>query len=238
MTVMARLMAVIAKTRPRTLAAVFGAFHVVIFSLAWSTAKDLAGPWYNAEISRWTYFGYLVASAALLAGLGVAIVARTNVLDRLIAVLEARAAKAPSRVAAESPSEAAPEPPPPKDRVDRDIDDLLESLSEMEATTVAEAELEEAGVEAPPPPPEASADVTVERARLEGMRWAVRAYLVGPAAVATLFLGISGAMLPGTGGFLQSYHQLNTTLILGIGYGWVGLAAYTILAILRAVRPG
>jgi hypothetical protein len=68
------------------------------------------------------------------------------------------------------------------------------------------------------------------------MRRAVRSYVAGPAALAILFLAISGAMLPGTGGFLQTYHQLNTTLILGIGYGWAGLGAYTIAAISRAVR--
>jgi len=41
-----------------------------------------------------------------------------------------------------------------------------------------------------------------------------------------VILGISGAMLPAADGMLQSYHQLNTALILGIGYGWLGVGAY------------
>ena len=75
-----------------------------------------------------------------------------------------------------------------------------------------------------------TADLLAERQRLSRARRSVRGYAAGPGIVATVFLGISGAMLPGVDAFLQSLHQLNTTLILGIAYGWLGLGVYVLAA--------
>lgn len=227
-------MVFMAKLRPRGLAVAFGGYHVLIFLLAWLQAKDLPGPWYDAAISQQVYFAYFLAAGALLAGLVGAMVARTNFLDRRIAALEGHGG--PAGGGTENPGAAVAEGAPPKDRVDKDIDDLLESLSEME-TTAVEVELEESGLGAPFRAA-APADASVARVRFEGMRRSVREYLTGPAAVALLFLGICGAMLPGTTGFLQTYHQLNTTLILAMGYGWLGLGGYVVAAVLGLLREG
>lgn len=229
-------MVFMATLRPRGLAVAFGGYHLLIFLLAWLQAKDLPGPWYDAAISQQVYFAYFLAAGALLAGLVGAMVARTNFLDRRIAAFEDRGALVPMAGGVENPGEAVVEAAPPKDRVDKDIDDLLESLSEME-TTAVEVELEESGLGAPYSAA-TPADASAARDRLEGMRRSVRGHFVGPAAVAILFLGICGAMLPGTGGFLQTYHQLNTTLILGLGYGWLGLGGYVIAAVLGLLREG
>ena len=53
---------------------------------------------------------------------------------------------------------------------------------------------------------------------------------------AASFVGLAAAMLPGVDGMLVSFHQLNTALILGLAYGWAGLAAYAALAIRRTMR--
>jgi hypothetical protein len=215
-----------AKLSPRSLAAAFGAYFVLIFLLAWYFSKDLATAWYQAEISQLVYFANIIAGALVVAGMAAGMLVRATSIERRIdAVEDAVGAPRPRAVRAGAPEA------PVKDHVDRDIDDLLESLSEMEATT-QQAEMEEV-VEAEPQPiaPLTIQEASVARARLEMKRRSVRAYLTGPAVVGAVFLGISGAMLPGAGGFLQTYHQLNTTLILGMAYGWIGLGGYVISSV-------
>src|SRR6266566_3152070 len=56
-------------------------------------------------------------------------------------------------------------------------------------------------------------------------------YLIGPGLVAGFILGLSGMMLPGADGFAQTNHHLNTALILGIGYSWVGVGWYVALTV-------
>src|SRR5438046_9390359 len=46
-------------------------------------------------------------------------------------------------------------------------------------------------------------------------------------AAGLLFLGISGAMLPGAEGFAESHYILNTALVLFLGYGWPILVGWT-----------
>ena len=43
-------------------------------------------------------------------------------------------------------------------------------------------------------------------------------------------------MLPGSDAFLQSSFELNTSLLLGLGYSFVGLAAYVAVSFLLLVR--
>src|SRR5438876_352992 len=51
--------------------------------------------------------------------------------------------------------------------------------------------------------------------------------VAGPMAAGLLFLGISGAMLPGAEGFAESHYILNTALVLFLGYGWPILVGWT-----------
>lgn len=223
-----------ARLRPRSLAAGFGAYFFLMFLGAWYFAKDLPNAWYRADISIVVYVSYFLGGAILVAGTGAGMLARTSSIDRRIAALEgmARGGARGSRTAGTEG--------PVRDHVDRDIDDLLESLSEMEATTAqAAVEMEGDVVEAEPVPVAGLTtlgEMSLARARLEKQRRSVRAYLAGPGAVGAMFLGISAAMLPGAGGFLQTYYVLNTTLILGMAYSWVGLGAYVIAAIAAHLR--
>jgi len=226
-------MTIMAKLRPRALAAGFGAYFFLIFVAAWYFSKDLQTPWYRGDISQLVYLADMLGGALVVAGVGGGMLVRTTAIDRRIDALEDAMSPSSPRVARMAASDG-----PPKDHVDRDIDDLLESLSEMEATTASAAVEMEDVVEAEPQPisPLTGPDASIARARLEMKRRSVRSFLVGPAAVGALFLGISGAMLPGAGGFLQTYHQLNTTLILGMAYSWVGLGGYVIASVAAHLR--
>ena len=232
------------KLEPRTLGAVFGGYFAIIAIASVLHAMSLTSVWYLPDITRFVFAVYMIASAALLAGVAAAAVSRTQFLERRIIEINKAAGNADVvevTAAAAEVSEGLPPPlleEPPKDQADRDIDDLLESLSEMEVTTVEQAEEVEAG----PAPATLAALGTMDgslRAKLEKARKARRAvprYLAGPAAGAVFVLGVSAAMLPAADGMLQSYHQLNTALILGVGYGWLGLGAYIGASVLSLVR--
>jgi hypothetical protein len=125
-----------------------------------------------------------------------------------------------------------------KDTVDRDIDELLESLSEVEEHAQRQAQAMDIAAE------RATVDnprIEAQRAKLVRRQKFLGRYLFGPGIVAGLILGISGFMLPGADGFAQSNFHLNTALILGIGYSWVGIGWYvaaTVYALVSAQEGG
>ena len=133
-----------------------------------------------------------------------------------------------------SSSDALPPPLPEttnvRDHVDRDIDELLESLSEIEATTAREAEaMETVSVETAPSSPAigtGESDLAARLERLVDRQKFLGRYLLGPGLAAAVILGASGMILPGSDGFAQTSYQFNTALILGIGYSWLGVGAY------------
>jgi len=65
------------------------------------------------------------------------------------------------------------------------------------------------------------------RASLHKAASRIWAGVAGPMAAGLLFLGISGAMLPGAEGFAETHFILNTALVLFLGYGWPILAGWT-----------
>ena len=73
--------------RPHVLGAAFGSYFAAVFLLAWSFSKDLTGPWYGSDLSRWLYATYFLGSAALLAGVLVVASRRTASIDRRLAQL-------------------------------------------------------------------------------------------------------------------------------------------------------
>jgi hypothetical protein len=50
--------------------------------------------------------------------------------------------------------------------------------------------------------------------------------VAGPMAAGIVFLGLAGAMLPGSEGFAESHFMTNTALILFLGYGWPFLVGW------------
>src|SRR5207244_11749688 len=69
----------------------------------------------------------------------------------------------------------------------------------------------------------------IERARVEAAREAAAPSIAGPIIVALLFASAAGAMLPGSDAFAASHFQLNTGLILFLGYGWMLRVLWSVL---------
>ena len=58
--------------------------------------------------------------------------------------------------------------------------------------------------------------------------------LLGPNITATIFAGISAALLPSSDGFLQASFTINTFIILVFAYGWAGLLGYAVASLFLA----
>jgi hypothetical protein len=134
--------------------------------------------------------------------------------------------------------------PPPlpernsRDTVDRDIDELLESLSEVEASATREAQRMDSSEGSAAVGDYDDSGLVDRRDRLIARRRYLGRFLIGPGIVAGIILGLSGMMLPGSDGFAQSAWRLNTTLILGIGYSWIGVGWYIAATVYGLVGGG
>src|SRR5207247_1093711 len=170
----------------------------------------------------------MLVAAIFLVGLGGLGVSVRRSFTRQIHELDRRSA--PSR---NPGSEGLPPPLPEttvvRDHVDRDIDELLESLSEIEQTTAQEAAAMDMGVSVAPAMvgPRDSA-TAAQRERLVQRSKQLGRFVLGPGLVAAIILGISGMMLPGSDTFAQAQgqFQLNTALILGMAYSWIGVGGH------------
>jgi hypothetical protein len=238
-------------SRPRTLSAVFGAYFLLMAIIAWYSGQSL-GYRYLADTTRFSFMIYLIVGAIFLAGVLVAAVLSARSLDARIEKLEAAA---PNEAVIEEVliTEATPDvvpppldetPNPTSEHVDRDIDELLVSLQEMEQ----DAGSEEAEQVVAPPARETSVERTVAEnplalssdskrlTILRKKRDGLIGYVAGPALASIGVIGVSAAMLPGSDNFLQTYSQLNTSLLLGLAYTFVGIAAYVAASVLLLVR--
>ena len=213
--------------RPRTLAAGFGVYFLIVAIASWQFAQGLPTPWYVADITRWIYTTYMLVAAIFLVGLGGLGLSIRSSFSRQIREIDARLGSLARQSSPESLPPPLPETGNLRDTVDRDIDELLESLSEVEATAARDARaLDSSGEGRTSTYDVEDEGLGAKRERLLRRRKFLGRYLLGPAIVAAMILGLSGMMLPGADGFAQYNHQLNTALILGIGYSWVGVGWY------------
>ncbi len=236
--------------RPRTLSIVFGVYFLVMAIIAWYSGNTL-GYHYAADLTRWAFTVYLLVGAIFLVGIGLGAIRTMRYLDGRIEKLEggsSEAADVVEELVAEEPvSDEVPpplqeDPQPAGDHVDRDIDELLVSLQEMEQDAAAPEEQEE------PAPAEAAAQASAaekpvaslldskQLAALRKKRDHIGSYFAGPALAAIGAIGISAAMLPGSDQFLQTSWQLNTSLLLGLGYTFAGIAAYVVASMILVTR--
>lgn len=224
--------------RPRTLAAGFGGVFVIVAIVAWYFASDLPDPWYDADLSRWVYTTNMLVAAIFLSALGGLGLSIRKTFNRQLRNLARRGSITSG--ASERLPPPLPEGADSTSRVDRDIDELLQSLSEIEEKSAEEMEAMEAGSESVPA---MGSSIPVAR-ELEGEARMLHErsrdlsrYLIGPGLAAALVLGISSLMLPGADAFAQTNHQLNTALILGIAYSWGALGAYVAATVYALVSP-
>jgi len=230
--------------RPRTLSIIFGVFFAVVAYFAWTFASaQTTTPWFPANISRWIYTTYMFVAAIFLIGLGGLAVSIRRSFARQIRDLEGKLQRGSSH----NPGSNALPPPLPdtttsRDHVDRDIDELLESPSEVEASAARDAramEMEPAGIPEVPTIEATDREIAVRRSRLIQRQKLLGRFIIGPAAASALILGVSGMMLPGADTFAQNPpYVLNTALILGISYSWIGVGAYIAATVAALVSRG
>src|SRR2546429_8237393 len=191
--------------RPRTLAVIFGAFFAVVAYFAWTFAAALKPPgWFPADITRWIYTTSMLVAAIFLVGLGGLALSIRRSFARQIRELDGKFARGSSS----NPTSNALPPPLPdttsgRDHVDRDIDELLESLSEVEASAARDAramEMEPAGIPDVPTIEVTDREMAVRKSRLVQRQKLLARYVVGPAAASALILGGSAMMLPRAAG--------------------------------------
>src|SRR5256885_9034630 len=121
--------------RLRALAIIVGAFVAAVAYFAWTFAAGLAPPgWFDAGITRWIYTTYMLVAAIFLMGLGGLALSIRRSFARQIRDLEGRLQRGSSNPGYNALPPPLPETTSSRDHVDRDIDELLESLSEVEAS--------------------------------------------------------------------------------------------------------
>ena len=220
--------------RPRTLAAIFGVFFAVIAFVANGFAQAQTTAWFGPDISRWIYSLYMLIAAVFLVGLGGLGLSIRRSFARQIRDLERQIESG-----GDSQRDALPPPLPEsagsRDHVDRDIDELLESLSEIEETTSKEAEVMEREAAGGGVGSYVDPGLVAQRDRMARRQKMLGRFLLGPGVVAATVLGLSGIMLPGVEGFAQTNFHLNTALILGMSYSWLGVGVYIALTIFALV---
>src|SRR5207249_2387233 len=188
------------RIRPAVLAAGFGMYFLVVWAIAWQFAQVLPNPWSPPDITRWVYTTYMLVAAIFVVGLaGLASRIRSSVWRQIrvfIAglgsmVLQSNSVPHPLAGAATT-----------RDTVDRDIDWLLESLSEVEASATREAQAMDSNPQSGSPSYSDEDDTKLgsRRQRLIARRKFLGRYLIGPALAAGVMLRIPGVMLPGADG--------------------------------------
>lgn len=221
---------------PFILTTCFGIVFMAIADLAWLTAIGTTDPWYTSTVSAQVYTTTL--TTATLATLILASLAASR-----LANLESRVrdrGDADFRVARPETPAPIPEPSavvlPQEQPGDPDgLDTILEEIGRYAKGPLVE--VREKPAVKPAPVVRVVSDRNVDGSReraMRGVRMARRLVwqtVLGPLVMFLIFLAISGAMLPGSGDFARIHYQLNTGLILFLGYGWPFLVAWTVAAI-------
>ena len=228
-------------SRPILIHSAFAAVFAVISIFAVATASGTTGPWFSADLSSQAYAASLIGAVVVAIALATATVSHLGRLEDARRGLALRIAGMPEAdllpmgEATLVTADAIKMLPPS----DEDVDELLTTLATPVAGAPPGMEIEITGTLV-----EVSAALTaartrkelmkallVERARVETARVAAAPSIAGPIVVALLFACAAGAMLPGSDGFAASQFQLNTALLLFLGYGWMFLVLWAVLAL-------
>ena len=228
-------------SRPILIHSAFAAVFAVVAIFAVVTAGGTTAPWFSAAISSQAYAASLVGSvvvAVALAAVAVSHLGRLEDARRGLALRIAAMPEADLLPAGEATlvtAEAIKMIPPS----DEEVDELLTTLAtpmpgappgmEIEITgTLVEVS---AALTAARTRKELMKALLIERARVELAREAAAPSIAGPIAIALLFALAAGAMLPGSDAFAAAHFQLNTALLLFLGYGWMFLVLWAVLAL-------
>src|SRR2546429_3833565 len=204
-----------------------GAF-AVIAQLAWNTAIGTRGPWFSSGISRDVYSTTMVAATVL-----VAVLAALASSQAASAAREARALDLRLNILRRSGVIASGTG---GIDIDRDIEDTLDEIlggvdGSVAPIVTMDREAHDTLVSVTTEGKALRQDVVlreVARARSALHKAGSRIWsaVAGPMAAGIVFLGLAGAMLPGSEGFAESHFMTNTALILFLGYGWAVLVGW------------
>lgn len=228
-------------SRPIIIHSAFAAVFVVIALFAFLTAAGTTASWFSPEISAQAYAASLVGAVVVAIALATATVnhlgrledARRGLALRIAAMPEADLL--PAGEATLVTAEAIKMMPPS----DEEVDELLTALATPVPGSSPGMEIEVTGtlfevsaaLTAARTRKELMKALLIERARVETARVSAAPSIAGPIVVALLFAVAAGAMLPGSGTFAASHFQLNTAFLLILGYGWMFLVLWAVLAL-------
>jgi len=219
----------------------FAAVFVVMAVFAIATASGTTAAWFSPAVSSQAYAASLIGAVVVAIALATTAVSHLGRLEdarRSIALRIAGMPEADLLPAGEATlvtAEAIKMMPPS----DEEVDDLLTALAtpvpgappgmEIEVTgTLFEVS---AALTAARTRKELMKALLIERGRVELARASAAPSIAGPIAVALLFAIAAGAMLPGAETFAASHFQLNTALLLFLGYGWMFLLLWAVLGL-------
>jgi len=228
-------------SRPLIIHSAFAAVFAVTAVFAIATASGTTAAWFSPAVSSQAY------AASLIGAVVVAIALATSAVNHLGRLEDARRSLAlriagmpeadllPPGEATLVTAEAIKMMPPS----DEEVDELLTALAtpvpgappglEIEVTgTLFEVS---AALTAARTRKELMKALLTERARVEVARASTAPSIAGPIVVALLFAVAAGAMLPGSETFAASHFQLNTALLLFLGYGWMFLVLWAVVAL-------
>ena len=227
---------------PFVLTVFFGILFAGIADLAWLTATGSTAPWFTGAVSAQVYTSTLTTATIATLILASLAASKLGLLDSRARAAAGRQvddrANAP-RLPVEVPRSVVLAP----SRTTRaeGLDQILSELERFAEGPMVEVRDRQSG---DPVPMSFAASVprtagagrgrglpTATRDALRRARGLVWQTVAGPLAVFLIFISVAGAMLPGTGAFAQTHFQLNTALILFLGYGWPFLVAWTVAAI-------
>jgi len=227
-------------SRPFLVNAAFAAVFVVIGILALGTAVGTTGPWFSATLSASAYSVSLIGAIVVAAALGSIAATQIARLEDARRSIDLRISGLPEAIHLPKGLEARLTPEairtiPPSDE---EVDELLTTLATPTPGAPLEAEIEltgtlvevSAALAAARTRKELLKALLVERTRVEAARVGVWPSVAGPIAIALLFAFAASAMLPGSEGFAATHYQLNTGLVLFLGYGWAFLGLWTVMA--------
>ena len=219
----------------------FAAVFVVMAVFAIATASGTTAAWFSPAVSSQAYAASLIGAVVVAIALATTAVSHLGRLEdarRSIALRIAGMSEADLLPAGEATlvtAEAIKMMPPS----DEEVDDLLTALAtpvpgappgmEIEVTgTLFEVS---AALTAARTRKELMKALLIERGRVELARASAAPSIAGPIAVALLFAIAAGAMLPGAETFAATHFQLNTALLLFLGYGWMFLLLWAVLGL-------
>src|ERR1700704_3941813 len=227
---------------PFVLTVFFGILFAGIADLAWLTATGTNAPWFTSAVSAQVYTATLTTATIatlILASLAASKLAVLDSRARAAATREVDEGTESPRIPVEVPRSVvlAPNRTPRAEGLDQILSEL-ERFADGPMVEVRDRQSENSiPTPLPPPPPRPGTPgpgrgmPPAPRAPLRRARGLVWQTVAGPLAVFLIFISVAGAMLPGSGAFAQTHFQLNTGIVLFLGYGWPFLVAWAVAAI-------